>query len=619
MALSLKTFDALVARVDRYAQAHPARYRRRLLLLALLGYGYIGVLLLALLAGALASFVVLKGFALKLVIPVAAFVGLVLKALWVRIEAPAGIALARADAPELWALLDRLRAALRAPRFHRVVVSDDFNAAVVQVPRLGLFGWHRNELVLGLPLLKALTPAQLEAVLAHELGHLAGGHAARGNRYYRLRLGWARLHEAMTATRHWGSFAVRPFFDWYAPYFAAYAFPLARMQEYEADATSAALTSTRAVAEALTSVSVVGSYLGEQYWPQIHQQADHQPQPAFAPYAELGRGLHDAIRPEHATVWLERALAQATSSADTHPSLRDRLRAIGERPRLAFPRSGETADRLLGAARERITAALDERWHATIAQPWAERHRTVQERRARLGELGDRLDRGETLPVELELEYAQLDEEHGAGPDVALARLRALHARAPAHAAVCFALATRLLPRESATATVLFERAMVLDQDAIAPACQLLRDWHLAQGRAEEAYRWDERLAQRARLDDAAAAERAEVRPRDRFLPHELDAAALARLRDSLRAIDGIHRAWLVRKRIKLRPDRPLYVLGYTCHRPLALYRPQRVERLTERILREAVLPGETLVLCTDGDNYPFRRKLRRVRRARLL
>jgi len=73
------------------------------------------------------------------------------------------------------------------------LITDDFNAAVVQIPRLGLLGWYRNTLLIGLPLMKALTRQQLAAVLAHEFGHLAGGHGRLGNWVYRLRFGWARL------------------------------------------------------------------------------------------------------------------------------------------------------------------------------------------------------------------------------------------------------------------------------------------------------------------------------------------------------------------------------------------------------------------------------------------
>src|SRR5947208_2584067 len=82
-------------------------------------------------------------------------------------------------------------------------------------------------LLLGLPLMKSLTPAQFEAVLAHEFGHLAGGHGRVSNWIYRLRLSWARLLSALEG-RKAGSWLFLPFFNWYAPYFSAYSFPLAR-------------------------------------------------------------------------------------------------------------------------------------------------------------------------------------------------------------------------------------------------------------------------------------------------------------------------------------------------------------------------------------------------------
>ena len=43
----------------------------------------------------------------------------------------------------------------------------------LQLPRLGIFGWYRNYLIIGMPLMKSLTCEQFKAVLAHEFGHLA--------------------------------------------------------------------------------------------------------------------------------------------------------------------------------------------------------------------------------------------------------------------------------------------------------------------------------------------------------------------------------------------------------------------------------------------------------------
>jgi Zn-dependent protease with chaperone function len=146
---------------------------------------------------------------------------MVARAMWVRLDPPKGRPITTYDASELFELIDKLRRSLGAPRFHHVLITDEFNAAVVQTPQLGLLGWYRNTLLIGLPLMKALTRQQLAAVLAHEFGHLAGGHGRLGNWIYRLRFGWVRLAQALQERRSLGSFAFRPFFKWYAPYFSS--------------------------------------------------------------------------------------------------------------------------------------------------------------------------------------------------------------------------------------------------------------------------------------------------------------------------------------------------------------------------------------------------------------
>ena len=163
----------------------------------------------------------LKGAAIKLALIFGGFFWVVAGAMWVRLDVPKGQRIANSEAPELFALIDKLRRSLGAPRFHHVLITDDFNAAVVQIPRLGLLGLYRNTLLIGLPLMKALNRQQLAAVLAHEFGHLAGGHGRLGNWIYRLRFGWARLAQALQQRRSVGSFAFVPFFKWYAPYFSS--------------------------------------------------------------------------------------------------------------------------------------------------------------------------------------------------------------------------------------------------------------------------------------------------------------------------------------------------------------------------------------------------------------
>src|SRR5688572_6982158 len=177
-------FEALVGRLDAKAKADPAGYKTRVLLMALLGNAYLGVMLAliaTLLAAAAVSVVWLKAAGVKIAFVVGVFLWMVLKALWVKVPPPEGTEIIERDSPELFAMIEKIRRDLRGPRFHHVLVTDDFNAAVVQAPRLGIFGWYRNYLLIGLPLAMALSMDQFKAVLAHEFGHLAKGHGAMSN------------------------------------------------------------------------------------------------------------------------------------------------------------------------------------------------------------------------------------------------------------------------------------------------------------------------------------------------------------------------------------------------------------------------------------------------------
>src|SRR5262245_30475639 len=166
-AMTDSEFEVLVARLDRQAQQNPAAYRLKVILLAFAGYGYMAFVLTVaggLFMGSLATLPYLKAAALKLALVFGGFFWLVASAMWVRLEPPQGRRITRNEAPELFDMIDSLRRSLRAPKFHDVLITDEFNAAVVQTPRLGLLGWYRNALLIGLPLMKALTRQQLAAV-----------------------------------------------------------------------------------------------------------------------------------------------------------------------------------------------------------------------------------------------------------------------------------------------------------------------------------------------------------------------------------------------------------------------------------------------------------------------
>jgi Zn-dependent protease with chaperone function len=621
-AVTNEQFEALVGRLDEQARSNPAGYRIRVLLMALLGNAYLGVMLMlmaALLAAAVVSIVWLKAAGVKIAFLLAVFLWIVLKALWLKMAPPDGTEITRNDAPELFAMIEELRRALRSPRFHHVLITDDFNAAVVQAPRLGIFGWCRNYLLIGLPLAKALSLEQFRAVLAHEFGHLAKGHGRMSNWIYRQRLRWTRLMATLEAAESFGLFLFRPFLRWYTPYFNAYSYPLARANEFEADATSARLASKHSLAEALTSVNVVDSYLQERFWPQIHRRADEMPHPAFSPYSGLGPRVAAEIDEASMQTWLEQALARKTTLDDTHPSLTERLGALGEKPRLALPAAGAAADRLLGPALGRITQEFDRRWQDGVLPSWRERHREVQEGRRRLAELDEKHVSGKELSLQEAYDRALLNESCGGNAQACVEQLRTVHARAPDEPAVLYALGSRLLGRDDDAGRALLQRAMERDETEIVRCCEALRDYCRRKGLKEEAHEWHCRMAERAELEQAAAKERDEVRLSDKFERHGLSDPALAQLRAQLKAIHGLRKAYFVKKRVQHMPERPCYVLGFNVGSLLRWHTKARAAEALRRIQETLSFPGETLIISLEGENYRFGRKFRWMRSSRIV
>jgi hypothetical protein len=499
-------------------------------------------------------------------------------------------------------------------RFDHVLITHELSAETFESPSLGIFGWYRSFLLIGLPLLKSLTCEQFKAVVAHELGHHARLHGRVIHSIYRQRLRWTRLMTELETSESKGSFLFSPFLAWFVPYFSAFSFPLARANEYEADAISVRLTSARTLAEALTSLEVVGGYLTDLYWPVIDAEFGEKSQPSREPYSEMSDAFATRLDKLTCQIWLGPAMNRQTSSEDTHPALRDRLAAIGEEPSFGPPEPGQAADGLLGPVLEETTTALDRRWKENILFAWEQRHHEIQEGRRRLKELNENHAHGVDLTLEERIERAELTESIAKNANAALDQWRALHENAPDDARICFALGSRLLMHDDETGCALVEYALQYEGENIAKGCEALRDYYSRTGREEESCAWNLCLIQESEVQTAARNERTRVTLRDKFQRHGLSKETLADLVAQLRGVSGLRNAYFIKKRVKHFQDHPLYVLGYSVAGLFPSRRNKRAAEVLERIQRTVRFPGETLFVNLDRENHRFRRKFRRVR-----
>lgn len=575
-------YEAMIARLEKRAEQHPVMYVVSVLLVAFAGFGILALaigyslLLVLLLVGLGVAVVATGGKALillaklgKLLIVLAISSWVMVKSslsmLFSRLPPPTGRELSRQEAPVLFQRIDELQAKMHGPRIQHVLITDELNAAIVQHPAMGLLGWERNYLILGLPLLQVMAEDEALSVVAHEYGHLSGYHSRLGGFIYRFRAAWGRMQALSEEWDNLGSRFIAKLFRWYAPYFNAYTFVLARKHEYVADRAAMELTSRTAAQSALVRINVAAFHEQEYFWPDIRKRVVHEPQPLASKSVFWTQSLAQRLDGESRTVFLKRALQRETDFHDTHPSLKDRLTALGADIDTVTAPANVTAcsaaKAWLGEALPVLEREMDEQWSSSVAENWHGQHMRLQAMVARRSELEGMLMQDQVGVAE-QWEYVQLLEELDADQDL-LSHVERVLAHDAAHIQALYMRGRLNLARVNDAGIADIAAAMEADADAILPGCELLwryfleRDPERAQGYAS---RWEQRNDYLTRLR-----EEANNLPGDaRLVAPELPAEAMEEIAHIVRSNSlYIRRAWLLKRVFKTDEAVCDYVLAF--------------------------------------------------------
>lgn len=391
-------YEHLVLGLEGSSKSDPAAFRLRVILFSCFAYivlfALLGVLgwLLYWLAGYARerhnTFTLIKiGLFCVMMLPI---FWVTLRAFFTRIKPPEGRVLTPEEAPRLFEALEKIRKRLKGPPIDQVLVDAQYNAAICQVPRLGLFGWHKNYLLIGLPYLLGTPTQEALATLAHEYGHLSGEHGKMGSWIYRQRLTFSAIHQQVSdaGESDWVSAVLFRLLDRFAPYYNAYTFVLSRQQEYEADAAASRIAGEAANANGLVRDILLGRWIGEVYWRRLYDQADEHHKPRFLPFAAM-RTAFAAAHDEWATAdRLRDALKEDSGLHDTHPCLRERLEVMECKP--ALPAVGErcAADSLLGSSTTKLLIdEFDRDWWDRNRGEWQAHFQRRSEDKLRLNRL----------------------------------------------------------------------------------------------------------------------------------------------------------------------------------------------------------------------------------------
>ena len=248
-------------------------------------------------------------------------------------DAELGPTIARVDAPELFTEVADVARRLGAKPPEQV--------RLTYLPCCGVMAWRRSRgLVIGLPLLQVLTRAEMRAVLAHEMAHLARGDATGAAKSSRFVQGLALALDSAprpsrSPLRIWAKLCRKLADRLHAP--------IAWGQEARADRASASIAGGDVAASALVKVAAVQ--------PLFREVLD-----AFAPdateanlyaffrdfWSRLPGPLFTAIR--------HKLLSDGSTSPDpAHPPLLDRIAAMQAYPaRPSSPLDAAPAALMLG-------------------------------------------------------------------------------------------------------------------------------------------------------------------------------------------------------------------------------------------------------------------------------
>jgi Zn-dependent protease with chaperone function len=617
MAIPQEKFETLVNKLEKFAKTHPRSYRIRVALFAFLGYGYIFMVLAGLIAmmGLIVALIVfshrINGGIIRLAIFLLVPTWIILQSLWVKFSLPEGLKLSRHEVPQLFTLVDELTTKLQAPRFHNILLNRDFNAGVLQLPRLGIFGWQENYLLLGLPLMQSLTIEQLTAVLGHEIGHLSGNHSRFAAWIYRIRKTWMQIYERLQQSQQPGaSILFNLFFNWYWPAFNAYSFTLARMNEYEADRCAAELAGVDNTAEALMNVEIKRRFLENSFWLNIDNQVKFQADAPNNTYSSMLRVLHEPITAEDSQKWLLQALAEQTNCDDTHPCLGDRIKSLLS-PKESFklrdlrPPEVTAAEHLLGNTLQQFAHQFDQEWQVIMATPWRQQYTFLQERKNKLENLEQKAQKEALNHQELWEKACYTYELEG--DDAALPCLREVLEGQPNHIAANYMMGRALLQQANPSGIDYIENAIAQKPDWVMDGCGLIYNFLSQQGQTEEAQSYRERAEHHHQIYLKAEEERLTVSGGDRFKPHSIEAAQVDGLKRQLVAYPEIQEAYLVEKVLTYFPEKPFCVLGIIRKRNW-LEGQDKDQQLIKLLAKNLQFPIEAYILIL---NHPHAGKLK--------
>jgi Zn-dependent protease with chaperone function len=255
------------------------------------------------------------------------------------------------QAPKLFNMIKDLSSKMKTAMPNNILLELGSNFFVTESKVQAFEGEFKSRILcLSAPMLHILSPLELKAIIAHELAHFTGEDIVYSRRFYPIYrgtssalFGMASVSTSGSDNNFWMSLSlIIPMLVLriYLELFARIESGIGRKREFRADKFGALLVTSKVTASALVKAHVYGTL-----WNQISEKwiidALNEGK-AFRNISELFASTYLSEKS------LLREVAQNLSMhlshpIDSHPSLKERLLAIGENPTGELATEGETS------------------------------------------------------------------------------------------------------------------------------------------------------------------------------------------------------------------------------------------------------------------------------------
>lgn len=250
---------------------------------------------------------------------------IILKSLYIKLEAPNEVTLNREEHPQLFKVIDSAIEMTKAPKLDEIYILDDANVRVTCL--LNGFGANgKNILGIGIQVLKLLNEEEFKAVIIHELAHIYNDDTKVSSKISRRLTRWNeivyRVDEGDNIIK---MILLLPFAKFYIEKLERYLDAMSQTKELLADKEVSKYMSVEIYAKATMKLEIMEKFLANPYSKLEIRSSDEAPKNYFSTLFED----FESELPERKEQWMNQIKKRISSIYDTHPSFKERMEALG--------------------------------------------------------------------------------------------------------------------------------------------------------------------------------------------------------------------------------------------------------------------------------------------------